>query len=90
MSNQAQEDLSPRSIFLRAVIAPICAAALFAAVVAISQEAKSTGQIGTPPAASANVLPPLVISSEALEPNLNGVLATGEGGALIVLTDGGL
>jgi hypothetical protein len=34
-------------------------------------------------AATANVLPPLVISDEALQPNLAGMLATGDGGAMI-------
>ncbi|HLL27144.1 MAG TPA: hypothetical protein VKT73_05790 [Xanthobacteraceae bacterium] len=34
-------------------------------------------------AATANVLPQLFISDEALKPNLNGVLATGDGGAML-------
>jgi len=34
-------------------------------------------------ASAANVLPTLAISSQALEPNLNGMLATGDGGAMI-------
>jgi len=82
MLNQAQKYPT------RVAIALISAFALFVAVVAISQEARSTGR-NSEPVASANVLPPLVISAQSLEPNLNGMLATGEGGALIVFTDTG-
>lgn len=37
--------------------------------------------------AMANVLPELFISDEALEPNLNGLLATGDGGASLPIEE---
>jgi len=38
---------------------------------------------GKPPATGPNILPSFVVSPEALKPNLGGVTATGDGGALI-------
>ena len=55
----------------------VSAFGLFTAWHAIGQESM------LPKAATANVLPPLVISDEALQPNLTGMLATGDGGATI-------
>jgi hypothetical protein len=73
-------DLPMRSALLQAVIGfalvlAVSAFGLFAASHAIGQEAQAAG--------TANVLPQLMISPESLEPNLNGMLATGDGGATL-------
>ena len=59
-----------------------CVIAIFGLVI-VSQ---ATGQEETKPKAAvtqANVLPKLIIWNDALEPSLNGMLATGDGGAMI-------
>ena len=59
-----------------------CVLAIFGMVI-VSQ---ATGQESVKPkalAAQANVLPKLVIWNDGLEPGLTGMLATGDGGAVI-------
>ena len=70
------------AIGLMLVIA-ISAFGIFTASHATGQES----MMRKAPAATANVLPELFISDEALEPNLNGVLATGDGGASLPLEE---
>jgi hypothetical protein len=60
---------------------------LVAALYLGGREASPTAEKGTSTAARENVLPALVISPLSLEPNLNGVLATGDGGAAIPLEE---
>lgn len=77
-------DLPMRSALLQAAIGAalvlaVSAFGLFAASHAIGQEAQA--------ARTANVLPQLMISPESLEPNLNGMLATGDGGAALPLEE---
>jgi hypothetical protein len=61
---------------------------LVAALYLGGREASPTAEKGTSPvAARENVLPALVISPLSLEPNLNGVLATGDGAASIPLEE---
>jgi hypothetical protein len=60
----------------------VSAFGLFAASNAIGEEAY-TAVKGASPIDAAAVLPILVISPESLEPNLNAMLATGDGGAVI-------
>jgi hypothetical protein len=95
MINQFQESLmvtdgahkdgrAPRPAWLQApiglvLVIAISAFGLFTASHAIGQEST----VRKAPAATANVLPPLYISDESLQPNLNGMLATGDGGAMI-------
>jgi hypothetical protein len=70
------------AIGLMLVIA-ISAFGLFTASHATGQES----MMRKDPAATANVLPELVIWPESLEPNLNGMLATGDGGASLPLEE---
>jgi hypothetical protein len=63
----------------------VSAFGLFAASHAIGDEAHAAAGPRAVPAATANVLPDLVIWPESLEPNLSGTLATGDGGATIEL-----
>jgi hypothetical protein len=95
MLNQFQESLmvtdgasktgrTLRPAYLQAAIRMVLVIAiyafgLFTATHAIGQEST----VRKAPAATANVLPELVIWPESQEPNLNGVLATGDGGAMI-------
>jgi hypothetical protein len=60
---------------------------LLTAFYLIGREATYAAEQVTPRAATENVLPPLVVPPESLEPNLNGVLATGDGGASIPLEE---
>jgi hypothetical protein len=73
-----------------ALVLMISVFGLFATSHAIGQDASGAAAKG--PSVVANVLPPLVISPESLEPNLNGTLATGDGGSMIETkeTTGGL
>lgn len=61
---------------------------LFTALYLIGREASHAEEKGTSPvAARENVLPALVISPLSLEPNLNGMLATIDGGAALPLEE---
>jgi hypothetical protein len=78
-------DLPMPSALIQAVIGfalvlAVSAFGLFAASHAIGQEVSAR-------TATANVLPQLMISPESLEPNLNGMLATGDGGAALPLEE---
>ena len=85
-------DLPMRSALIQAAIGfalvlAVSAFGLFAASHAIGQEAQAaTDKVGAR-TVTANVLPQLVISPESLEPNLNGMLATGDGGAALPLEE---
>ena len=59
-----------------------CTIAIFGMVI-VSQATGQEGMARRAPVAQANVLPKLLITIDALEPGLNGVLATGDGGAVI-------
>jgi hypothetical protein len=99
MVNQFQESLLTgdrvnkaglpmRLVFIQAargfvLVLMISTFGLFAASHAIGQEVPGVATKGAVPVATGNVLPKLVISPESLEPNLNGMLATGDGGAVI-------
>jgi hypothetical protein len=98
--NQFQESLLTsnrtglpmRLVFVQAAIGfafvlMISALGLFAASHAIGQEVSGVAEKGAAPVATANVLPKLVILPESLEPNLNGMLATGDGGAMIEIKE---
>src|SRR5436190_21678720 len=62
-----------------ALVIVISAFGLFIASQALGQE----NMTPKTQAATANVLPILILSPELQEPNLNGMLATGDGGAMI-------
>jgi hypothetical protein len=79
-----EEDLMVNRFQEFALVLMISAIGLFTASHAIGQE--STVRKADP-ATTANVLPPLYISDESLEPNLNGMLATGDGGAMIEIKE---
>jgi hypothetical protein len=94
MINQFQESLmitdrtmrpayAQMAIGLVLVIA-ISAFGLFTASHARGDESLTRKNI---PAATANVLPSLVIWPQSQEPNLNGMLATGDGGAALPLEE---
>jgi hypothetical protein len=75
-----------QAAFGLALVLMACAFGLFAASHAISQEVSNAAGKGAL-VATANVLPQLVIHAESLAPNLNGMLATGDGGAAIPLEE---
>jgi hypothetical protein len=82
-------DFSIRSALLQAVLAlvlMVSAFGLFSVSRAIGQQASIAVGKGTP-VVTANVLPELIFHPETLEPNLNGMLATGDGGATIPLEE---
>jgi hypothetical protein len=60
---------------------------LFASFWLIGYQISRTTATSAPRTAAANVLPELFISEESLQPNLNGVLVTGDGGASIPLEE---
>jgi hypothetical protein len=60
---------------------------LFTTLYLMSREVPGTVENAPVAAIKANVLPHLVISPASLEPNLNGVLATGDGGAALPLEE---
>jgi hypothetical protein len=76
---QAARDLGPLLLF--------SALGLFTAFYLISQQASHATAKTTPRTAAANVSPELYISPASLEPNLNGVLVTGDGAASIPLEE---
>jgi hypothetical protein len=85
-------DLPVRSALIQAAIGfalvlAVSAFGLFAASHAIGQEAQAATDKIAARTATANVLPQLVIAPESLEPNLNGMLATGDGGAALPLEE---
>jgi hypothetical protein len=90
VANGASKDgLTMRSGYIQAAIGlvlviAISAFGLFTASHANGQDgmARKTAQ-----ATTMNVLPPLFISDESQQPNLNGVLATGDGGAALPLEE---
>jgi len=89
-ADRAKVGLSIRPALIQAalgfaLVLMVSAFGLFAASHAIGQEASNAGK-GTP-VVTANVLPQFVIYPASLEPNLNGVLATGDGGASIPLEE---
>jgi hypothetical protein len=59
-----------------------CAIAVFGMVI-VSQATGQESMKQKTPVTQANVLPKLVIWNDALEPGLHGMLATGDGGAMI-------
>ena len=88
----AKADLSMRPGFMQAAreFAPVLlfsALGLLTALYLIGWEVSGMVEKAAPRAAAANVLPELVISPQSLEPNLNGMLATGDGGASIPLEE---
>ena len=87
-ANRAKVGLSTRHVRVQVVLGLVLIASVFgvfAMANAVPQEASSTSK-GTHFAAT-NVLPQLVISPESLKPNLNGMLATGDGGASLPLEE---
>jgi hypothetical protein len=76
---QAVRDLKPVLMF--------SAVGLVTALSLIALQASHTTVKATPKVAAANVSPELYISPASLEPNLNGMLATGDGGASIPLEE---
>jgi hypothetical protein len=82
LTSLTQRETSTRTVFVQTVIGltlviAIAAFGVFSATHATGQETR------TQKAATANVLPALTIWSETREPNLNGVLATGDGAAAL-------
>jgi hypothetical protein len=100
MMNQFQESLivagdaskdghTMRSGYVQAAIGLVLVIAISA--FGLFTASHANGQDGmtrkTAQATMMNVLPPLFISDESQQPNLNGVLATGDGGAALPLEE---
>jgi hypothetical protein len=88
MTNQFQESLLVadrsgtagfRLAFVQAAVglALACVISIFGLVIASQAHGQDTKR------PTANVLPELILSPDSQEPNLNGVLATGDGGAAL-------
>jgi hypothetical protein len=100
MTNQFQESLAVTAVASKAThtmrLGYVQAAVGLALLIIISAfglfiASQATGQESmtrkTAQATTVNVLPPLFISDESQQPNLNGVLATGDGGAALPLEE---
>jgi hypothetical protein len=100
MMNQFQESLTvtdgaskdgqtKRSGYVQAAIGLVLVIAISA--IGLIAAPRATGQEGmvrkSATATTANVLPPLIISDESQQPNLNGVLTTGDGGDALPLEE---
>jgi hypothetical protein len=100
MMNQFQESLTvtdgaskdgqtKRSGYVQAAIGLVLVIAISA--IGLIAAPRATGQEGmvrkSATATTANVLPPLFLSDESQQPNLNGALATGDGGAALPLEE---
>jgi hypothetical protein len=81
----SKDGLTQRSGYIQAAIGLVLVIVISA--IGLVAAPHATGQEGmmrkAASATTANVLPPLFISDESQQPNLNGVLATGDGGAAL-------
>jgi hypothetical protein len=87
--NTNKDGLTMRSGYVQAAIGLVLVIAISAFGLFAASHANGQDGIGrkTAQASTVNVLPPLFISDESQQPNLNGVLATGDGGAALPLEE---